>query len=91
VISFPCGFSLAFIHTRSSAFLHKTFFHLYQLSRVRPRKKGKESRKGEKEPAVQKKVDWQTNFQEERGTIKPFFNKSSPVKKILSIFLMLYK
>jgi hypothetical protein len=53
------------------------------------KKKVKKGRKGEKDPAVQKKVDWQTNFQEERGTIKPsFFNKSPQVKKFLPIFLM---
>jgi hypothetical protein len=77
------------ITSTPSAFLHKAFFHLYQLDRGKKVKKGKKSRKGEKEPVVQKKVDWQTNFQEERITIKPSsFNKSSQVKKFLPIFLM---
>jgi hypothetical protein len=66
-----------------------TYTSLVELDRGKKVKKGEKGRKGEKKPAIQKKVDWQTNFQEERCTIKPsFFHKSSQVKKFLPIFLM---
>jgi hypothetical protein len=67
-----------------------TYTSSVELDRGKKVKKGREGRKGEKESTIQKKVDWQTNFQEGRGTIKPsYFNKSSQVKKLLPIFLML--